>query len=420
MDMELYREALSLMNDLIIPVVGVVVTWSEVREAHREKRIRNFEKAGELSPEERGELAAKALDFYREQYEAEIRQGRMTVRDLIYPTEWVQPADSDSFRLLSQVPVEISQDKWKMPPPHSSRLPYPNEGYASNRKSFSNGALLFNGALFGLAEVRGRMADHSLALTVRTAGYFDFLDTCEYLVFEMAYRQKIRRKARFYRWGRLWGLPRRWRQRELRQLDNRFVGIGINNATILYQVETENGRGGTRKEPFLLLHQRSGKVAECFGAISTIPAGSYQPAGLEVRSPFNQNMANTVYREFCEELLGVEEFTHLGDERILDEQYCRWPVLFLGMGFEPVNTKLEVMSAMRIDMDQEDNRQLFGGAHTLAELKAFFHTNYEGNLLLVPFREVTLRQYHQDPRTTPVGREILSILLEHLDYFQQP
>lgn len=417
---ELFQQALDMLNDLIIPVVGVVITWSEVRDARREKRIRNFAKAGELMPEERSELANKALNIYRQQYQEAIRRGEMVVRDLICPRQWMQPADSDDFLLLSDLPVQVSSSRWTAPPPYSSRLPYTREGYAANRKTYSSGALLFNGPLFALEAFSGRLDDHSLAVTVRTAGYFDFLDTCEYLVFEAAYLHKIQREPMPEKLSRFCGLPRRWKQRDLMALDNRFVGIGINNATVLYNVEVSDYWGGTRKEPFLLLHHRSGKVAECFGAISAIPAGSYQPAGLEVRSAFNLNMANTVYREFGEELLGVEEFALLGDEEMLDLRYCRWPVLLLGMGFEPMNTKLEVMSAMKIDMDDQDTRELFGGNYTDEGLKKFFRTNYEGNLVLVPFKEPALRQYHQDHRTTPVGKEILTILLEHMEYFAKP
>ena len=184
-------------------------------------------------------------------------------------------------------------------------------------------------------------------------------------------------------------------------------------------MEVTDYRGNVTKEPILLLHHRSGKVAECFGAISAVPAGSYQPVGMELRSPFNRDMANTIYREFGEELLNIEEFSHLGDELVLEEKYRRWPVMLLGMGFEPMNNKIEVMSAMQIDMDDPENRDLFGGNWTLEGLKQFFRTNYEGTLIMAHFNEHILRQYEQDPRTTPVGKEILSILLDHVEYFSK-
>ncbi len=419
-DLNFIKEAFSVLNSMIIPVVGFVITWSEVRDARKEKRIRDFAKAGEISPEDRNDYVQQALNIYRAQYRDEIARGELVVRDLIYPKEWVQPADSDRFLRLNDLPATIDGGKWKQPPPKSRYLPYMKEGFASNRKTFSSGALLFNGPLFALKQVTGSVGAGDLALTVHTAGYFDFLDTCEYLAYEMSYLDKVRRKKKPFRLGALGGLPQRSRQRELRDLHNRFCGIGVNNATILYNVERTTAWGTPLKEHYLLLHQRSGKVAECFGAISTIPAGSYQPVGLDLDTDFNRSLANTVYREFGEELLGIDEFSHLGDEQVLDEKYRRWPVLLLGLGIEPLNTKTEVMTAMKIDMDDPQNRELFGGNHTFTGLKEFFKTNYEGNLLMIPFGEHPLLQYLRDPRTTPVARESLSILLEHLNFFEKP
>ncbi len=419
-DFTLIRNGFDVLNSLVVPAVGFIITWAEVSDAFKEKRIRYFGKVGEMSPQDRNDYAGQALDIYRRQYEKQTERGEMQIRDLICPAEWVQPADSDRFMRLSDLPVTVSGEKWKRLPPKSRWLPYGKEGYASNRKTFSNGVLLFNGPLFAIRDFSGSVRAGDLAITVQTAGYFDFLDTCEYLSYEIAYRDKIKRRSAAGRLGVFSGLPQRTRQRELRDLSNRFCGIGVNNATILHNVEYTDDRGAPVKGSFLLMHQRSGKVAECFGAISTIPAGSYQPVGLNVDTPFNRDMANTVYREFGEELLGVDEFAHLGDEQVLEDKYRRWDVLLLGMGFEPVNTKLEVMTAIKVDMDKPFNRELFQGNHTLDGMKSFFRTNYEGNLLLVPFEEHHLRQYHQDLRTTPVARESLSILLEHLSYFKKP
>ncbi len=419
LDLSFIKDAFDVLNSMIIPAVGFVITWSEVRDARKEKRIRDFAKAGEISPEDRNEYVRQAVELYRKQYEQEIAAGELVVRDLIYPKDWVQPKGDDTFMRLNDLPVTISPEKWKRQPPKSRYLPYMKEGFASNRKTFSSGALLFNGPLFALKNTTGSVGAGDFAVTVRTAGYFDFLDTCEYLSYEMSYVDKIKRRKKTSRLGAFSSLPQRTHQRELRDLNNRFCGIGINNATILYNVEQMTAWGTPLKGDYILLHQRSGKVAECFGAISTIPAGSYQPVGLNVDTPFNRDMANTVYREFGEELLNIDEFSHLGDEMVLEDKYRQWDVLLLGFGFEPLNTKIEVMTAMKIDMDDPKNRELFGGNYTFTGLKEFFKTNYEGNLLMIPFSEHQLRQYHQDPRTTPVARETLSILLDHLQFFEE-
>ena len=77
------------------------------------------------------------------------------------------------------------------------------------------------------------------------------------------------------------------------------------------------------------------------------------------------------------------------------------------------------MTAMKINLDQEENRRMFGGHQTLEGLKGYFHDNYEGTLVYVPMEKKTLHQYQTDPRMTQSGKEIMAIMLEHLEYFLQ-
>ena len=406
-------DVLDIIGNVLMPVAGGLITWSEMRDAWRDKRIRNFGMASDFTPEDRGEYAADCLDIYRRYYADAVMRGEVIIRDLIYPRPWVQRADSDNFMRLEDVEVEISTTRWDKEPPYTWFLPYPREGYAANKKDILSNSLLFNGKLFALEDWSGDIAQGDLKVTVKNGGYFDFLNTCEYLVYEMAHARRVRRKRPPFDLMSFSPLPNRARQAHILDLSNRFAGIGINNATLLYNVELEDGR----RENYILMHHRSGRVAEGIGALHVIPAGSYQPVGLELRSDFNRNMANTVYREFGEELLGIDELFHLGDETLLDDRFRRWEVLFLGMGIEPLNTKIEVLTAMQIDMSDPETRAMFGGKYTLDGLRTFFRTNYEGDLILVPLHGANLRQYQRDPRTTPPGKEILSILLDHEGYF---
>jgi len=414
LDFDAVVHLLDIIGNVLMPVAGGLITWSEMREAAREKRIRDFGMISDFSPEDRGEYAEHCLDLYGRLYAEAIARGEMTVRDLVYLNTWVQRPDNDRFMHLNDVEVVISDTKWDRLPPVTRFLPYPNEGYAANKKDFLQGrGLLFNGKLFALERQGGDVNDGTLHITVKNGGYFDFLNTCEYLLYEVVHARKIKRSQPPFSLGAFSPLPHRTRQADVFDLDNRFAGIGINNATLLYNVGLEDGR----TENFILMHHRSSKVAEGIGALHVIPAGSYQPVGLQNDSAFNRNMANTVYREFGEELLGIEELYHLGAEELLDMRFEQWPVLLLGMGIEPLNTKIEVLTAMQIDMSVPSSREMFGGAHTLDGLARFFHTNYEGNLILVPLHRANLEQYQRDPRTTPPGKEILSILLDHEGYF---
>ena len=426
-DFSLIRQVLDVITSVILPIAGGVVTYSEVREARLEKRTRNFQMANEVSPEDRGAYAEDSLDLYREYYTDAIARGEVAVRHLVYRTAWVQQPGNDDFMMLNDLPVTVEESHWERKPPAPRFLPYPRDGFAQNKKYQLGGkTLLFNGKLYALATVQGNVNCGNLAVSVKNGGYFDLLDTCEYLVYEMSFVRKILRKKPPYSLKK--GLRRpvltnRARQADVFDLSNRFAGIGVNNATILQNVEMpENPRDPDSrivKRNVLLLHQRSGKVAEGIGSIHVVPAGSYQPVGADLSSEFNVQMANTVYREFGEELLNIDEFFHLGDEEILEEQYKRWKVILLGIGFEPLNTKVEVMTAMKIDLDQEENRRMFGGHQTLEGLKGYFHDNYEGTLVYVPMEKKTLHQYQTDPRMTQSGKEIMAIMLEHLEYFLQ-
>ena len=81
--MDFVHNAFDILNSMIIPVVGFVITWSVGRDARREKRTRDFSKAGEVLPEDRSEYDAKMLELYRRQYAAVIKAGTMVVRSLI-------------------------------------------------------------------------------------------------------------------------------------------------------------------------------------------------------------------------------------------------------------------------------------------------------------------------------------------------
>lgn len=404
-------EFLDFVSSIILPIAGSVVTYSEVRGARMEKKTREFQLAMELSPEDRDIYANQALDFYRRRYAAEIKAGTLSARHLVAPAAWLQSPKSDRFIPLAEIPVTVSHTVWDRPSPDPKWLPYRKEGFAANRKAFLSGGKLFNGRLYALEAARGDLNAGDLALTVKTGGYFDFLDTCEYLGYEMSYVRKVRRiKAT----PELQELPFRRSQADLLDLDNRFAGIGCNCAAIFHGLREEDGSCGS----YLLMHYRASKgISEGIGAVHVAPAGSHQPVGKDIRSDFNRNLANTIYREFAEELLGAEEFYYLEDESMLDQRYCRWPLDTLGFGFEPFNTKLEVLCAMQVDMGDPENRALFGGADTRDKLQKFFKSNYEGDLRLIPLKTGVLHQYEQDPRTVPPCKEILAILLEHKSHF---
>lgn len=415
-------EVLTVISTIFIPIAGGIITYIQLADAIKANRMRNFRFAAEVSPEDRGEYADSAKEIYRKLYADKIEKNEIVVRNLVYPKQWVQAKDNHDFMHLNDVAVTITDKEWRKRPPKTKSLPYPKDGYSLNKKynTFSSNVLLFNGRLFALDDAKGDINHKTLAISVKNGGYFDLMDTCEFLIYEMSFARKIKHKRLPFKVTRnpmLSDLPVRSMQLDIFDLENRFAGIGINNVTIMYNVDCP-GDVGREKKTLLLMHRRSGGVAEGIGSLHVIPAGSYQPVGSGIHTEFNKNMANTIYREFGEELFNIDELFHLSEETMLEDKYRKWPVLLLGMGIEPLNNKIEVLTAIQIDMSKQENVELFGGSDSVEKLRRFFQTNYEGDLITVQFDKKILSQYTKDPRTTPAAKEILTILDEHFDFFK--
>ena len=125
-----------------------------------------------------------------------------------------------------------------------------------------------------------------------------------------------------------------------------------------------------------------------------------------------ETMKNTVLREFGEELLDYEEFLDLNTSDLLQRLHEILHPLFLGLGFEPLNTKTEVLSALVIDVEQDDDASLFGHRTKRSEFENLFgkNENYEGDIMLRPLTTAMLQQYENDSRSTASMKEMMRIL----------
>ncbi|MBR6952087.1 MAG: hypothetical protein IKH56_10245 [Oscillospiraceae bacterium] len=380
----------------------------------REKLALRFPACVRLPAEERGAYAEKCLDLYRKMYEK--KSSSVRIRHLIYRPEWVTPADSDRFLPLSAVKTDWPGTRWTGVRPVVPCLPDPGSGYVKNRLRLAPELCgkLNNDQLVGFAGAEGDVRRGDVTLKLFRGTYFDFQDSCEVLVYETTHAARYRNGDDAFSLMVLEdSMPARNAVGDLFATSGRFAGIGVNAVTLLYRVRGESA-------PLMLLHHRGERsVAENAGTWSVIPAGSWTPIGEDEPDDFDALPVNTVYREFAEELLGVEEAEQLGVPQLLDGRLLRQPVVLLGFGFEPVSTKLELMAALQMDLADPDTRALLGGSMDRAELEAFFRSNYEGTLKLVPFTRPYLKQYRRDVRSAPVLKEILAILEEHFDHFAQ-
>ena len=396
------------------PHTGELIPDADPSNDTKEDLIRQFHTCASMTAEDRGRYADGCLSYYRQRFAK--ADPSVVVRNLIYRPEWVVPKDCNEFMPLSAVKTDWPGPRWTgrvFPVPC---LPEPSAGYVKNRQRHSpdTRGKLFNADLVGFAGAEGDIRQGNLKLNVSLGKYFTFMDTCEVLVYETA------RAALYWEGSDPFSpetlpdaMPARHASIDLFDASNRFAGVGVDAVTLLYHVQDES-------TPLMLLHQRGERaVAENAGTLSVIPAGSWTPVGGDDAAGFDGAPVNTVYREFAEELLKVPEAEQLGVPQLLDSRLMKQPVVLLGFGFEPLNTKLELMAALQMDLADEDTRALLGGNADRAGLEAFFraNANYEGTLRLIPFTQDYLRQYRNDIRSAPVLREIMTILEEHYDRF---
>jgi len=383
----------------ITAVAALIIAVRQYREQMYDKRVRQLQSLYKSSKAGRNYFHKVAKDYYQNQYG---KRTDVSVEHLIFRPEWMpeQPVP------LRDVELSLLEEPWRRSGnPHPRFLPTPREGYAENVRIHC-AANLMNLPLFGLHEIR--VQNGGVQMTLREGCYFDFFDTCEVLAAEMARDadRYILRQKDFRRPAPLKMRESLNRRGGLLQMDNRFVGIGINLFTVLDNVIGENGEKGA----YFLLHRRSQNVAEGTGSFHVVPAGSFQPDELRINGHVEAGaLHECIAREFQEELLGIEEFA--GDPaqtgKLANAAFFK--PTFLGVGLDPMNTKAEVLGYLALDMDDPKAASLFGGGE-LTRINRYFSGTYEGTVELVALTGANLHKYELHEQSTPAFRQILRIL----------
>lgn len=268
---------------------------------------------------------------------------------------------------------------------------------------------MINNPLYAIdsLDVYPTLGKKEIHLQVKYGYYFDFINTCGYLEYEMA--KNCMHRKNFH--GRKNFLPERRKiSADLCNFENRFAGIGINTLTILKNIQDDNTQ--TSHTTYILMHARSQEVAEGTGAIHVVPAGSYQPQEVaydETRSlkefeVYNSDLTKTVQREFEEEILGRPEFCELYNANLLkNSDIKKWSVYYLGIGIEPFNTKIEILTALIIDYTNDTKT-------TLKTFTTDMKKEYEGDVTVHQLTEDIILQFENNPRSTPACQQIMKMI----------
>ena len=402
----------------LLTIIGfLAITKNQLIQEKYDERLNNMKKTNEALSTDRNSFMDGALEVYKRRYHEDPECDEFASRGghLIYKNGWVNCKNiyGDFFNLKDFVPEIVGHYPSTQYRIHSNHiLPDTKESFADNVK-FHLGKPMFDLPLYGMNNVTIEEFTNRPVITVNLGTYFDFYNTCEYLGYESAYARRILGRKQYNKHT----MPRRFKQIELFDTKNRFPGIGINTITIIKNM-IDDDEQPEEKETFFLLHKRSNKVAEGMGNYHVVPAGSYQPLKEYIvredtdSDHYAETMKNTVLREFGEELLDYEEFLDLNTSELLQALDDMLHPLFLGVGFEPLNTKTEVLAALIIDLDDEQQRKLFNNRTKKSEFTDLFGGNgsYEGDVFLRPLTTAMLRQYENDSRSTASMKEIMRIV----------
>ena len=404
----------------------------------------------------RNSLMDAALAHYREKYRSDGQCSEFSKGGfLVFRDGWVNCRDPRTGGLLKlrDVPIRITDTneheavsrlteaahKNALLPTHMRNYAQMVNGFnmQDGKRTMSNGG---NWVLTGV-DTEGELP----VLSIAKGHYLNFFSTCELLNFELAFRagrECFDLGINLDDW--VHGDPEttafvdgHFTPEELPlrcgvcddvfDMTNRVPGIGVDTLTVVKNLPDGSGR----KANYCLIHQRSFKgVTEGVGNRHVIPAGSHEYYIDEHRSSeddiIEKDFAYTCVREFGEELLGEDSWEHLRTPNLVPRHplYQKLDPVFLGVGFEPLNTKTELLAAIVIDGVSDlwdifqDNFRDIGVTNPHKITKAVFEkavnsrTNDEGHSIsLMEMNEDELEELIHADDTTASMNEIIRIVL---------
>lgn len=415
-------------------VYGLIMLTKNIYQNSREKKKIGFVNRNEKINKVRSNSTKENFIFYKEKYQDKICNSY----GLIIDKNWLrnkQIKSIDDLELLKNIKVNINNnfDKSNIEVPILKIFPKKKLDYTQSYIQYVKpNAQLFNGRLYAASNIF--IKNNKITFEVYETNYYSFMNTCR--VLELMYETREKKKKLDI---------------DILDLTNRYCGIGINCFTVLKNVKLK--KDSNVVHDYFLIHQRTNKVIESPDKVHVVPAGSYQPMtsldDIEKGKEFDRDMGNTIYREFCEEILNTHHMKELNSLNLLEEELdyrllkAKSKVYYLGCGLEPYNTKMEVLALMVIDMEKindsisEKEMDEFLEMHPLlnsnGKIATDFQTlkyalnkdkfgkdtnissNVEGNILIEKLSKAMLEQYYSLENATPSSKEIFAYLYKNFD-----
>ena len=178
--------------------------------------------------------------------------------------------------------------------------------------------------------------------------YFNYVNTLEVLAAEFALSQRSSGPLR-----------KRGSPEQIFHLNQRSAFPGVNCLLIVKNFEGDHPAATNQ----FILHERTQNTMEAQNTMHVIPAGGHQPHRQNYGTPTTRSIWRTVVREFVEELFNKEQLSGINNSGIdffkhpditpyvstIFQAPGRAEIFYLGMGFDPLTTKPEVLVSIVID-----------------------------------------------------------------------
>ncbi|UAB91545.1 hypothetical protein I5192_20130 (plasmid) [Ruegeria sp. SCSIO 43209] len=207
-------------------------------------------------------------------------------------------------------------------------------------------AEITNGITFRLIDFEAK--EGMPEFTFSEGYYYNYVNTLEVLAAEFALHQRSPNT-----------LGKRGSPEQIFHLNQRSAFPGVNCLLIVKNFEGDRESTTTQ----FILHERTQNTMEAQNTMHVIPAGGHQPHRQNYGTPITRSIWRTAVREFIEELFNKEELSGINTSGI---DFLKHPdvapyvrtifktpgcaeIYYLGMGFDPLTTKPEVLVSIIID-----------------------------------------------------------------------
>ncbi|MFC1864966.1 hypothetical protein ACFLYG_03985 [Chloroflexota bacterium] len=355
-------------------------------------------------------LAATLAKFYYPGQELKTLDETVPI---LYKDGWIPPKPID----LAKVGLEWSTNQEfnfdESIFANQNILPLDEKRYSSLLNECIEDIILYDAPTYRLMEIKNPTEnDYLLKFGLDT--YFNYVDTCELLAYELSKEivKQVKANAKFTA-DSLKDRARLRLRSQIYPLDfaNRSAAVGIN--TILIVLDNKHASK-------FYLHERGTELAEAMNTISVVPAGTFEPRHThDAYHTQDFDLYVNLMREFGEELLGKEEFTastaklsDIFETGVLKKinifvKKGLIKVYFLGIGLDCLTTKPEILTALVLERETVDSF-----------LWNEFKDCFEGQHFEVEFSKEQLKRFLEDERIAPAGAACLWLTEKNFEFFR--